>query len=148
MSRSVTDSQGDGVVKVYSPDIKPFSLEGKSGLFSTIASFLVGPVRLLLRVMHNIMILPADLLSDYANGLILVSGIFGAVGLLDLLIFRRWPLLVSQIVTAALGLYWRQKAEHAVVVAMEKNEVDIDTAQVNDLCNEIIGELDELVGKE
>lgn len=134
--------------KVYSPDLQTYELEGPTGVFGTIASLVVGPIRIVSRVMHNLMVLPANLLDDYARGLFLVSAIFTAVGFADLIVFRKWPLLVSQFPALAISAVLMKKTSRAVTVAAQKREVEIDDQQVQDLANSLFKELDVVVGKE
>lgn len=134
--------------KVYSPDLQTFELEGPSGVFGTLASILVGPIRLLLRVMHNIMILPANLLASYADGLFVVGALMLGAGVFDFIVYHKWPLLVSQIPVMILAIKLKAGASKAVASSLEKTEVEIDVEQVEELCNSITDELDAIVGKE
>lgn len=134
--------------KVYSPDLQTFELEGPSGVFGTLASVLVGPIRLLMRVMHNIMILPANLLASYADGLFIVGALMLGAGVFDLLVYGKWPLLVSQIPVMILAVKLKAGASKAVKSSTEKTEVEIDVEKVEELCNSITAELDSIIGKE
>lgn len=133
--------------KVYSPDLQTFELEGPSGVFGTVASVLVGPIRLVMRCAHNIMILPANLLASYAEGLLIVSAIMLTVGVFDFLLLGKWPLLVSQVPLIILAVKLKASASKAVVKAQEKAEVEIDTEKVEELCNTIYDEIDAALGK-
>lgn len=133
--------------KVYSPDISEYSFEGTEGLFKTVSSIFIGPLRLLMRVMHNIMILPAELLASYSNALLLVSGAMAVLGILDYLVFHKWPLLVSQIPAICIALWFRKKASSAVARSEELREVNINVDEVQEMCNEIYKELDSMLGK-
>lgn len=134
--------------KVYSPDLQTYELEGTTGLFGTIASLVVGPIRIVSRVMHNIMILPANLLDDYARGLLVISILFTGLGLADLIVFRKWPLVVSQIPVLIIAAVLRQRTSKAAIVAAQKREVEIDDEQVQELANSLYRELDIVIGKE
>lgn len=134
--------------KVYSPDLQTFELEGPTGIFGTLASVVVGPIRLLLRVMHNIVILPAALLESYASGLLIVSVILLVTGIVDIIVFKKWPLLVSQIPAVLLAVRLKQKASRGVQLAKAKVEVEIDDEQINELCNGIYDKLDAAIGIE
>ena len=140
------DEQNGG--KVYSPDIQTYSFEGSSGIFGTIASFVVGPVRFVMRVTHNICILPANLLYSYAGGLLLVGGIAAAIGVFDFVMFRKWPLLVSQIPVIILAYWLRKTSSQAVQRSEEKTDVEIDTKQIEDLCSGIYDEINREMGKD
>lgn len=142
------DEGSSGGQKVYSPDLQLFSLEGKSGVFGTIASFIVGPIRLLSRVAHNVMILPANLLASYAEGLFFCGLVLGVLGVVDYLVYDKWPLIVSQVPVLMLARHFKQRAKRAVVISQTKHEVEIDNEQVSTLCNTIYDELDQIVGKE
>lgn len=133
---------------VYSPDLKNRSLEGQEGAFNTIASFLVGPVRLLLRVVHNIFILPSDMLLEYANGVFLVGVVMLAVGVFDYIAYRRWPLMVSQVIVLFIAFWMRKRAVSGIEAAKAKREVELDTAQVEEFCDQIYGELNTIIGKD
>lgn len=140
------DEQNGG--KVYSPDIQSYSFEGSSGVFGTIASFIVGPIRFVVRVTHNICILPADLLYSYAGGLMLVGGIVCSIGVLDFVVFHKWPLLVSQIPVIILAWWLRKTSSQAVQRSEEKTDVEIDTKQIEDLCSGIYDEINSELGKD
>lgn len=133
--------------KVYSPDLETFELEGPSGVFGTVASIVVGPVRMIMRVMHNIVILPAELLASYAEGLLIVGCAMMAVGIFDFLVFHKWPILISQIPVIFLSLKLKAKATEAVVKSKEKTEVEIDTEKVEELCSSVYEEIDAALGK-
>lgn len=131
--------------KVYSPDLQTFELDGPTGAYGMIASLFVGPLRLLTRVVHNVMILPADLLSSYASGLFVTSSVLLVIGIIDLVLYHKWPLVVSQIPVLAISVYLSNKAKAAVVKANVKAEVEIDDEQVEELCNSLIPELDKIM---
>ncbi len=133
--------------KVYSPDITPYSMEGADGVYNTISSILIGPIRLLIRVPHNIMILPANLLDSYATGLLQVGAIMGLLGVIDYIIFHKWPLLVSQIPVLFIAYSMKKKASHAVRKSDELREVDINFQEVKDMCETVYTELDNALGK-
>lgn len=109
-----------GKRKVYSPDITPYSMEGNSGLFGTISSLIVGPIRLVSRVMHNIFVLSADMQKDYAEALIRMSVVFGFIGVCDFFVFHKWPLLIAQIPALILGLRLKNQAQRSLSIAQEK----------------------------
>lgn len=134
--------------KVYSPDLVPYEFSGASGLFSTIASIIVGPIRLLLRVVHNIMILPAGMMASYAEGLLIIGAMVGVIGVIDFILRGRWPLLVSQIPVILLAVKLKATASRATEIALIKSEVEIDTDKVEELCNGIVPELDAIIGKD
>lgn len=134
--------------KVYSPDMQTYEFEGKSGLFGTIASIIVGPVRIIMRVLGNIMVLPAELMVSYAEGLLVVSGVLLAIGVFDFIAYGKWPMLVSQIPALILAFKLRAKSASVVKTMEVKSEVQIDTKQVEELCNGIVEELDQIVRKD
>lgn len=139
--------QGKPELKVYSPDLQTFSLEGRSGIFGTLASLIVGPIRVISRVAHNVMILPADLLASYAEGLLIVGVVLEVIGIADYVFWHKWPLMVSQLPVIASAIHLKAKAKKAIVIAETKHEVEIDLDQVTELCNTIYQELDAIVGK-
>lgn len=128
--------------KVYSPDIKTYSMEGTSGLFNTLLSFIVGPIRLVTRVMHNIFVIPADLQYEYAKSLFTCSMILMVIGIIDFVVARKWPLAISQIVPLVYAVRLQRHAKHSTVKAKEKREVEIDVEQVESLCSEVYGEIE------
>lgn len=134
--------------KVYSPDMQVYEFEGKTGLFGTIASIVVGPVRLIMRVLGNIMVLPTRLMLSYSEGLLIVSGILLFIGAIDIIVYGKWPLLVSQIPALILALRLRAKSILLTKTIDVKPEVQIDTKQVEELCNSAIAEFDAIIGKD
>lgn len=138
------DQREDGM-KVYSPDIKPYSMEGLSGIFGTLLSFIIAPIRITTRVMHMIFILPADLQEEYANALLKTSVVLAVIGVVDLILWKRWPLFVSQIPAIYYAYRLRKQARKSTMVSQEKREVDIDFDQVEELCNTIYDDLDQIV---
>ena len=132
----------------YAPDLLEFELEGEKGIFSLITSFIVGPIRLVSRILHNIAFLPADLAKSYSNGLIAVASMMVFIGIVDLLFFGKWPVLVSQIPVCAMALRFRKKATKAISVTAEKREVHIDNDQVNAMCETTYDEMLSAVRKE
>ena len=139
------EEQAEAHRKYYSPDIVPYSLEGRSGVFGTLSSIAVAPIRLVSRVMHNIQILPAPLLKDYAESLLLVGGALLIIGIIDWFVFNKWPLMVSQVPVLILAFVFRSRAIASAAQAEEKREVDINVEQVESLCSEIYGELDKIM---
>ena len=135
----------DRRVKVYSPDITPYKFEGNSLIFGTILSFVVAPIRLLSRVMRNVFILPADMRESYAKSLLIVSGILGVIGIVDLMIYGKWPLVASQIFTFLYALRLKGQAALSKQRAQEKREVNIDTGQIEDMCSAIYDTLDNII---
>ena len=133
--------------KVYSPDVSNYELDGETTVFKTASSLLVGPVRIVSRVMHNIMILPANLLASYAQGLLMVSAVMFLLGVVDYIVFQKWPLLISQVPAMLLALHLSKKAKRAIEVAQDKREVDINDAEVVEMCNGIYDELDAVIGE-
>lgn len=136
---------GSKMPKVYSPDITPYSFEGKSYFFGTLLSIIVAPIRLLSRVMHNIFILPANLQKGYAQSLIWVSGALIGIGVLDLLIYRKWPLVVSAIPALIYGLRLKRQALDSEVVARELRHIEIDDEQVEEAANSVYTSLQEIL---
>lgn len=134
--------------KVYTPDLQTYELEGPTGIFGTVASILVGPLRLVLRVVHNIMILPAHLLRVYAEGLFIASSTFAVIGLLYWIFTGRWFLFVSELPMIGVAFLINKRALNAMQVAEEKRKVEINTKQVEELCNSIYEELDAAQGEE
>lgn len=134
--------------KVYAPDIQTFELDGPPGVFGTIASIVAGPVRIVSRVMHSMLVLPAKLLKSYGDGLLLTGAVLGVLGILDLVLYAKWPLAVSQIPVVFAGLWYRNKAAQCLPEDAPKREVEIDNEQVNELVNSIYSELDLVLGKE
>lgn len=133
--------------KVYSPDIKPFSMEGKSGIIGLVTSLIVGPIRVTSRVMHNIGILPANLMQEYSKGLFVCCGFMSTVGILELIFAHKWPLIVSQIPVAYLAYRLKYISERSVTLSQEKREVSIDEEKVESLVNEIYSEIKEELNK-
>ena len=133
------------VPKVYSPDITPFGMEGKSGAIGVLLSFVVAPIRLVSRVMHNIFILPADLLGEYANALMTVSSLMMLLGIASFVFEKKWCLLVSQIPAIYIALRLRKQAQKSTAIAQEKREVNIDLELVSDNCGTIYDELDKII---
>lgn len=131
--------------KVYSPDLKPYSFEGSSGVVNTILSVFVGPIRFISRVMHNIFVLPANLQMDYAQTLQIVSLVLLAFGLVLVIFDGKWSLLVSQIPVLVYATRLKAKAKRSTALAQSKREVEIDLDEVGDLCNSIYPELKNLL---
>lgn len=132
--------------KTYSPDIAVYSFEETSAVYKTLSSILVGPIRLVMRVMHNIPLLPGKLLVEYTRGLFLVCGAFSFVGLFDYVFYGKWPMLVSQPVVFLIALHLKRKCRFVAELVEEVREVEIDEDQVNACCNKIFSRLDEIVG--
>lgn len=131
--------------KVYSPDIKPYSMEGKGGLLRTISYIIVAPIRLVSRVMHNIFVMPANIQDEFAEGLMVVAGLTAILGLVDLIVFKKWVLLVSQLPLFPIAYKVRKDALSAKVVAKEKPVVDIDKAEVAALATTVYDDLEKIM---
>lgn len=133
--------------KVYSPDLSNFELEGPSGVFGTIASFVTGPIRLVTRVFHNIPILPADLQKEYFNSLLFTSVAVTLIGVVDFVVYRKWPLLLSQLPLIFLSIKQSNKAARVLSQAQVKREVDIDQQQVAELCESVYDKIEDELKK-
>ena len=132
--------------KIYSPDLKTFDLEGSSGVFNTLSSIIVGPVRIVTRVMHNIMILPPNLLQAYTRSLQIVGCIMAIFGVVDLVVFRKWPLLVSQIPVVIVATRVNKQASKASAKTRKKHKVEIHYEEVQTLCESIYDEINGKIG--
>lgn len=131
--------------KVYSPDIVPYSFEGKGWALGTFASIVVAPIRLVSRVMHNVFIMPAGLMADYAEGLLIVAGATALLGLADLLLFHKWVLLFSQLPLFPVALRLRKSAVKAEKLSKEQRIVDMDEVQVEELLETVYDELEKVI---
>ncbi len=131
--------------KVYSPDIRPYSFEGKGGLLSTISYTIVAPIRLVSRIMHNIFVMPANIQDEFAEGLMVVAGCTAVLGLIDLILYGKWLLLVTQLPLFPIAYKIRQRALSSKAAAREKRTVDIDIAQVTKLSNSVFDDLDKIL---
>lgn len=131
--------------KVYSPDIHPYSFEGRSGVFGTLSSIVVAPIRVITRVVHDIFILPANLLEEYAKSLMLVSIILLVIGLFDFFVYKKWPLVVSQLPAIYYAYILKRQASKSTQLALKKRTVDINTDNVEELCNTVFDELNKAI---
>lgn len=136
------------VPKVYSPDVTPYSFEGESYFLGTVLSFLVAPIRLITRVMHNIFILSADLQIGYANSLLIVSCAMTAIAVVDAMLYNKWPLLVSQPPLILLALWLRKRAKQSASLAEAKRVIEIDDAVVEERCEQALDEINKILGSE
>ena len=139
----MSNSSDEGM-KVYSPDIKPYSFEGRSGVFGTLLSIIVAPIRITTRVMHISFILPANMQEDYAKALYFLAVAMSVLGVVDLVFYKRWPLLISQIPVVYYATRLRGQAQRSTAIAKSKREVEIDTDVVGDLCNTIYDDLEKI----
>lgn len=114
--------------KVYSPDIVSYKFEGTEGLAHTIAFALVAPFRIVSRVMHNIFVMPANIQDEFAEGLFVVAIVVGALGVVDLFVYGKWALLISQIPLLPISIVLRRKALLAVEQQAEEPTVDMSGA--------------------
>ncbi len=137
--------EDDGEKRVYSPDIQPYSFEGKSYFIGTIVSIVVAPIRIVTRIMHNIIVMPANLQRQYSQGLFIVAGLMTALGIVDFVWRQHWPLLVSQLPLFWVAYHLKRTAVRAEDVAEEQREIDIDHAQVEELINTVYDELDKIL---
>lgn len=131
--------------KVYSPDVVPYSFEGKRGIIGTVAYTFVAPIRLVSRIMHNIWVMPADIQDEFAEGLFVVAGIVAALGLVDLLVWHKWVLLASQIPLFPYAYFTRKAALEASELAHKKREVDFDYEQIETLVGGVYDELNKVI---
>jgi len=134
--------------KTYSPDIAVYSFEETSAIYKTISSVLIGPLRLVMRVLHNIPLLPPKLFREYVNGLFIVILAFSVVGFIDYVFFNHWPLLVSQAISLVIAWWLKSKCHNGPDAEEEMREVEIDLDQVDKCCNQIYKRLDAIVGDE
>lgn len=135
----------DGKRKVYSPDIHPYSFEGSSGLLNTISYLIVAPFRLVSRVMHNIFVMPANIQDEFAEGLFVVALLTSILGVVDLVFYHKWVLLISQLPLFPVAYYVRKKALAAKEVAKSKRTVEIDYDQVEELVSTVYNDLNKIV---
>lgn len=135
----------NNISKVYSPDIQVYNFDGNSGIFGTLLSLIVGPVRVVSRVMHNIFILPAEFVAEYGKSLLLTAAVLEAIGIIDFLFYNRWPLAVSQLPLFYLSYRFMKYGKKSAEIADEKREVDINLTEVEEKCKEIYDDLNEIV---
>lgn len=134
--------------KTYATDIQSFDLDGNQSILNIVASVVVAPIRLVMKVLHNICILPAELMCSYAEGLLFVSSVLSVLGVLDLVIYRRWPLLISQLPLVFVSLRLRRKARVSAQAARDKKTVDIDYAKIEEKLNTVYDRIDTSIGKD
>ena len=132
----------------YAKDIAVYSFEGATGIAGTISSLLVAPIRIMVRVPQSIAVLPCHLLKQYSEALFLVGCFALSVGLLDLALYKKWVLLVSQIPIILLAVYLRRISSRPNKKAEDKRTVEFDDEQIVELCDSIYPELDAVIGKE
>lgn len=132
--------------RVYSPDIPTYSFEGQSYFLGTILSFLVAPIRIVTRVMHNIIILPADLKEDYAKSLMVTSTVLLILGIFDWVVAGKWMLCVSQVIPLIYAVKLKSSAHQSVELAREKREIEIDMDEVTNICESVYDELNVILG--
>lgn len=131
--------------RVYSPDIEPYSFEGKSGLFNTISFIITAPIRLVTRVMHNLLVMPANVQEAYADGLLVVALLTAALGVIDYIMFHKWVLVVSQLPLIPLAIKVKKDATAARGAAKEKRKVDIDKGQISALVGTVYDDLNKVL---
>lgn len=131
--------------KVYSPDITSFSFEGNEGIAHIFAYVLVAPFRIVSRVMHNILILPANLQEQYARGLLIIGGFMTLLGAIDLIVFKKWVLLVSQLPVFIISHKMKQSAQYAIEQQAEEPIIDVDREEVNAMAESVYEELDKIL---
>lgn len=140
----ISDNVGVGEF-IYAPDVMVQELDGKHNLIFSLVSVIISPVRVCLRVMHNIAIMPAKLKKEFLNELITVSIAMEAIGLVNLFLNHKWPLAISQIPV----LLYAYRARNTVVIAVEKDaevtEVDIDSEQIEQMCVSVYDKLDSVL---
>ena len=130
-------------VPIYSPDVQTFSFEGTSGIFGAIASLFVAPLRCTIRVMHNIALLPAPLLMTYSKSLAVCSFVLFLVGAVDYIAFRRWPLLVAEVLSLCIsGFLYSNSKRYSPTESLRI--VEIDTKAVEESCNDLYDKLSEI----
>lgn len=134
--------------KTYSPEIQSFKLNDDKGVINLVAALFVSPIRFVVRVMHNICVLPANLLKEYAEGLKSVGFIMLAVGIIDLILYSRWPLLVSQVLVIILAFSLKKKSSRAISIAAKRDSVDIDYSKIEEILNTVYDRIDNAIGKD
>lgn len=135
-------------VPKYSPDIDEFSFEGASYFFGLIASIVVAPIRLVMRVMHMIALLPAKLMVVYLRYLIGVSVAMVVVGVVSFIFDGKWIILVSQVIVLVASLFLSTTLKYDEEDESSVRQLDIDEEEVEAICNGIYEELDNYFGKE
>lgn len=131
--------------KVYSPDVVPYSFEGESYLLGTFMSIVVAPIRIVSRVLHNIVILPGDMQLGYSNSLLIVSSILMVIGLLDAMLVGKWPLFISQIPVLLYAMYLKKQATLSSRKKNVKRDIEINTEVVEEMCNSIYDDINNVL---
>lgn len=131
--------------KVYSPDVVPYSFEGESYLLGTFMSIVVAPIRIVSRVLHNIVILPGDMQLGYSNSLLIVSSILMVIGLLDAMLVGKWPLFISQIPVLLYAMYLKKQATLSSRKKSVKRDIEINTEVVEEMCNSIYDDINNVL---
>ena len=97
------------------------------------------------RVMHNIFVMPANIQDEFAEGLFVVALLTSILGVVDLVLYHKWVLLVSQLPLFPVAYYVRKKALTAKEVAKSKRTVEIDYDQVEELVSTVYNDLNKIV---
>lgn len=127
---------------VYSSDMRTFDLDGNHSIIMSLVSLLISPVRITLRVMHNIMSMPNALKQVYVKEMLRTSLILELIGLVDFIVYKRWVLVVSQIPVILYAYRAKSRISMAVARDEEVTEVEIDTSMVEELCGTVYDDID------
>lgn len=134
---------------VYSQDLVTFDIDGNHSLIFTIISVIISPIRLIMRSVHNIVIMPDTLKLHYYEELLKISAILAAIGLIDLVVYHKWVLIISQIPVI---LYSLKRIPSLKIIEekeeVELQEIEIDTKKVEVECNKIFDILDDILQQE
>lgn len=106
------------------------------------------PLMFIIKMTTHIAIMSAKEREVFLKNLLITSIIFEVIGVIDLVFYHRWPLVVAQIPIILYVLRARDKVSIAIERDAVVEQVKIDTEQVEKLGMTIYDDLDKIVAED
>lgn len=108
----------------------------------------VDPLMFIIKMTTHIAIMSAKEREVFLKNMLVTSIIFEVIGVIDLVFYHRWPLVVAQIPVIIYVLRARDKVSIAIERDAVVEQVKIDTEQVEKLGMTIYDDLDRIVAED
>ena len=128
----------------YSNDFVEFDYDSSTFAFNVVASVLLSPLRILYRVVKTVPSLPVSGMKIYSKVLFGVSCVYFMVGVYLRITADKPYLLLASILGLVYSVYLFAKLAKFIAPVTKKREVVIDKSQVEEICNNLVDELERM----
>lgn len=133
---------------VYTQDLITTELSLDKSIGHIVASLAFGPIRLITKVASNILLLPPELIKQYIKNVLFLATGITFISLIHSIFKGSINMLIITVLNYPIPLFLLYKLEKKDKKEDKKISISINTQPIEDECNKIYKELDEIVKEE